>query len=97
MSWTHLIRFENNGKVYNGDAVFPEGTSAADVAKLASDGKLKAAVIEGDVLSSSHKVTSQTLAVTKLLCPLTKAQVPIIRCIGLNYMKHSTVYHTGCI
>ncbi|KAK5203084.1 hypothetical protein LTR96_011081 [Exophiala xenobiotica] len=88
MSWTHLIRFENNAKVYNGDAIFPDGTSPDDVAKLAKDGKLKTTVIDGDVLSDTYKITSQELEVTKLLSPLTRTQVPIIRCIGLNYMKH---------
>ena len=89
MSWTHLIRFENNEKVYYGDAIFPEGTDPTDIAKIAGDGHLKATVVEGDVLADTHKVTSQILEVTKLLSPLTRAQVPMIRCIGLNYIKHS--------
>ena len=89
MSWTHLIRFESQGRICYGDAIFPEGADPTDVAKIAHDGKLKAAAIEGDVLSNKYKVTSEVLEVTKLLSPLTRTQVPIIRCIGLNYMKHS--------
>lgn len=90
MSWTHLIRFESEGKVHYGDAILPDDTDSTDIAQIAEKGKLKAAVIEGDVLSDAYKITEQILDVTKLLSPLTRAQVPIIRCIGLNYMKHST-------
>jgi hypothetical protein len=89
MTWTHLIRFESQGQIHYGDAVFPEGTDPGDIAKIAKDGKLKATLIEGDVFSPEVKASGRTLQVEKLLNPLTRQQVPIIRCIGLNYMKHS--------
>lgn len=86
--WKRLIRFEaEDGKVYNGEPLLGEQTD--DVGALADDGKLQAFVIEGgDVFSDAAAVTPKKLAVKTLLGPLHVDQVPIIRCVGLNYMKH---------
>src|SRR5882757_392968 len=85
--WNRLIRFEgNDGKIYFGQPVINRGE---DVASLARSGTLKAAVIDGDdIFADSAKVTSDVRQVKRLLGPLTASQVPIIRCIGLNYMRH---------
>lgn len=90
--WTHLIRFESNGSVHYGDAVFPPDTKPDDVVSIAESGQLRAKVVEGDPLSHQATVTDKEVSVEKLLGPLTRDQVPIIRCIGLNYMKHSMYY-----
>lgn len=95
MGWTHLIRFESEGKTYYGDAVFPDGSDPTDVASIATAGKLKARILHGDPLSTDSTTTDDIVAVEKLVAPLTRAQVPIIRCIGLNYMKHSTFAAMG--
>lgn len=84
-----MIRFENDGKVCYGNAIFAKDDDSSKINEIVRSGKLEAHLIEGDVLSNDYKLTSQTVKVEKLLSPLTKAQVPIVRCIGLNYMAHS--------
>jgi hypothetical protein len=91
MSWTHLIRFEHNGEVYYGDAVFPDGSNPTNVVALASMGALKARIIEGGPFSDTPTNQENLVVMDKLLSPLTRTQVPIIRCIGLNYKKHSNL------
>ncbi|MCJ1300632.1 hypothetical protein MMC08_003429 [Hypocenomyce scalaris] len=85
--WNRLIRFEtNDGHIYFGEPIVKDDE---DIASLAESGQLKAAVLTGDdVFDSSAKVTSNVQKVKRLLGPLTASQVPIIRCVGLNYMKH---------
>lgn len=59
-----------------------------DVGVLASRGALNVKVLEGSGifdLTGTERIES----VGKLLGPLTEADVPIIRCIGLNYTTHS--------
>lgn len=87
--WSHLIRFEKNGAIYYGNAVFAPGQVPGQITQLAKSGKLQAQVIKGDPLSLDAILTNEYLQVEKLLCPLTHDQVPIIRCVGLNYMQHS--------
>lgn len=55
---------------------------------LASDGKLYAKELVGDD-PFSLTAGSNRLHVKELLGILTPSDVPIIRCVGLNYMKHS--------
>jgi hypothetical protein len=88
--WSHLIRFRRNDSVYYGDAVFANEQNPQDVVSLAKAGKLRARVIRYDPLSPEAIVTENEVVVEQLLGPLTQHQVPIIRCVGLNYMKHST-------
>jgi 2-keto-4-pentenoate hydratase/2-oxohepta-3-ene-1,7-dioic acid hydratase in catechol pathway len=85
-SWKRFIRFIGpDGKVYRGE---PLCSPAVDIGKLASSGQpLEAKVIAGDNIFSAI-VTEQILEVKKLLGPLTPSEVPIIKCVGLNYMKH---------
>jgi len=82
MSWTRLVRFEaDDGKVYLGQPVdesVDPGTAAA--------GSVECAIIEGSPFDG--KVTSETKKAQKFLSPLTRDQVSIIRCLGLNYQKH---------
>jgi hypothetical protein len=89
MSWKHLIRFKNKGQTSYGDAIFPEGSDTTDVVYSSMAGQLKARIILGDPLSAGSCVTDTIAQVDVLLTPLERAQVPIIRCIGLNYVKHS--------
>lgn len=92
-SWTHLVRFQSGDGVYYGDAIFPDGADPTDIVQIAEAGKLTARIIEADSspisITSAVKVTEKIVPVSKLLSPVTRDQVPIIRCIGLNYIKHS--------
>ena len=85
--WKRLIRFEaEDGQVRFGEPVVEDGD---DVGKLADAGKLRALVVTGqDVFTDTAKVTSDEKSVKKLYSPLAIADVPTIRCVGLNYMKH---------
>jgi 2-keto-4-pentenoate hydratase/2-oxohepta-3-ene-1,7-dioic acid hydratase in catechol pathway len=85
--WNRLIRFEaNDGHIYFGEPILKD---EEDIASLAEFGKLKAVVLAGDdVFDPLAQLTSNVQNVKTLLGPLTASQVPIIRCVGLNYLKH---------
>lgn len=87
--WSHLIRFTATGSndVQFGDAVVD--SEEADIGLSAKESKLKAKLIKGDPLSPDCQVTDEVVEVGKLLGPLTPRMVPSVRCIGLNYLKHS--------
>lgn len=87
VAWNRLIRFvATDGKIYYGEPLVPEGE---DVGKAARKGKaLEAKKLAGDIFSSEATLTNEVVGVQKLLGPLDRSQVPLIRCVGLNYMKH---------
>jgi 2-keto-4-pentenoate hydratase/2-oxohepta-3-ene-1,7-dioic acid hydratase in catechol pathway len=84
-SWTRLIRFiaEEDGQVHLGEV---DATQCPDVG-LATFNKERVAVkvITGTVFDGT--VTSTTMHVSQLLPPLEVSDVPIIRCLGLNYYE----------
>lgn len=87
MSWDRIIRFGVDGKV-----AFAEPIITADevfsVQELAKKGQLRAKYFEGaDIFSLI--ATDKVVEVKSLLPCLTADDVPIIKCVGLNYMKHS--------
>jgi 2-keto-4-pentenoate hydratase/2-oxohepta-3-ene-1,7-dioic acid hydratase in catechol pathway len=83
--WSRLIRFiAQDGRVLRGEPIV---TGPSYDAGLATD--LKARVIEGDdIYSDSVRITDEVVSVKRLLGPLAPQEVPIVRCVGLNYMKH---------
>lgn len=88
MSWDRIIRFEGA----DGKAAFGEPCITADevfsVQELAGKGQLRAKCFEGvDIFSL--KPTDKVVEVKSLLPCLTADDVPIVKCVGLNYMKHS--------
>lgn len=92
VAWTRLVRFvaaDGDGSVQYGEPIV-EGPST-DIAKLARDGKLEVHVCSGEDVFSA-KTTSEKRLVKKLLGPLRPEEVPIVRCIGLNYKSHSEHY-----
>ena len=53
---------------------------------------MRAKIIVGDDLfdeSGLTRVTDEVVTVKNLLSPLAPNEVPILRCVGLNYVKHS--------
>lgn len=86
MTWTKLIRFiAHDGKATFGDAIVDD---ASEVPQKLEENELYAIELEGSdpfALSS----TGKKLHVKTLLALLTPSDVPLIRCIGLNYTKHS--------
>lgn len=87
--WDRLVRYipEGDSTIRYGEPIVKEDQVDA-IAQLAQDGKLEVTVLEGnDPLSA--KSTGKREKVAKLLGPLRPGDVPIIRCIGLNYTTHS--------
>ncbi|QKX58384.1 uncharacterized protein TRUGW13939_05506 [Talaromyces rugulosus] len=85
--WTHLIRFiaEEDGQIHLGQ-VDPE--EFPDIGIAVFEGKrISAKLITGDIFDG---VVSDTLLhVGTLLSPISVDEVPIIRCMGLNYRDHA--------
>ncbi|KAL7768452.1 hypothetical protein ACKLNR_002753 [Fusarium oxysporum f. sp. zingiberi] len=86
-NWTHLVRFvaEEDGQVYLGQI---DHEAWSDVGLSFEKGeKMQAKLIQGCVFDGV--VTERLLTVKELLAPLAMEQVPIIRCMGLNYRDHA--------
>ena len=91
-SWKRLIRFEStDGKLLRGEPILP--SEDFDVGSTTEQTGLKTKVIQvaaGGIFDPATKVTDEEVTVKKLLGPVEESEVPIIRCIGLNFIKHST-------
>ncbi|KAJ0159786.1 Uncharacterized protein CTA2_9114 [Colletotrichum tanaceti] len=88
--WKRLIRFvATDGRVLRGEPVLPH--EGFDLGDTTEETELKAHVVVGsDVYDTSGttRVTDEVVVVKKLLGPLAPEDVPILRCIGLNYATH---------
>ncbi|KAI8680777.1 hypothetical protein LRP88_04447 [Fusarium phalaenopsidis] len=92
-AWDRLIRYLPQGgsnQVRWGEPILEDEQS--DMAKLSEQGQLQVKVLEG-LNFLDAKPTGQTETVGKLLGPVTAQDIPIIRCIGLNYKTH--ILETG--
>jgi 2-keto-4-pentenoate hydratase/2-oxohepta-3-ene-1,7-dioic acid hydratase in catechol pathway len=95
--WNRLIRFvDPDNNIRFGEPIVDEATPQLTVDKLFGNGTLQANLIEGDIFSSEAIVTDQVVKVSKLLAPLSREQIPIIKCVGLNYKAHSQYYTCIC-
>jgi hypothetical protein len=90
-NWDRLIRFlATDGRELRGEPILP--SPDFDVGTTTAETGLKARVIavaNNDIFDPATKVTDEEATVKQLLGPVTQAEVPIIRCIGLNFIKHS--------
>lgn len=91
VSWERLIRFvATDGRVLRGEPLLP--SDDFDLGLVTSEDKLQAKVIVGeDIYDTTGKtfVSGETVTVDRILGPLTATDVPVLRCVGLNYAKHS--------
>lgn len=86
VSWNRLIRFKDpSGVIRFGE---PDVSDASQVQELLDQGKLEAFEFDGTGLFDLHP-TQTKYTVKSLLSILEPGDVPIVKCIGLNYMKHS--------
>lgn len=89
--WERLIRFvADDGRILRGEPILPNDDF--DLGNTTEDTKLQAKVIQGfDIYDTTGQlqVTNEIVTVKKLLGPLTPEDVPILRCVGLNYATHS--------
>lgn len=84
--WQRLIKFEDeSGREHFGEPLIH---NAEDLQSLLDTGKLSARIFTGGG-PFSLSATDRECKVKKLLDVLQTTDVPIIKCIGLNYMKHS--------
>lgn len=92
-----MIRFEDGqGRILHGEPILP--SSDFDIGKAREADGLKAKVIEGSDIFNTTGETSvgdEVVSVKKLLAPLKPQDVPILRCVGLNYAKHSKLYESA--
>jgi 2-keto-4-pentenoate hydratase/2-oxohepta-3-ene-1,7-dioic acid hydratase in catechol pathway len=87
VAWDRLVRYvsASDGTVKYGQPILE--SPDVDVAALAKEGKLEVHVAEGDNPLAARP-GSQKDQVKSLLGPFRVEDVPIIRCIGLNYKTH---------
>ncbi|KIX93002.1 uncharacterized protein Z520_11275 [Fonsecaea multimorphosa CBS 102226] len=87
MPWQRLIRFEDTeGRTHFGEPVI-DGDAIVDIDEVLQSPALRAEVYVGTSIFSLNKGI-KIVGVKKILPLLSAADIPIIKCIGLNYMKH---------
>jgi hypothetical protein len=86
-AWKRLIRYTSakDGNVRYGEPIVNDKD---DIDALAQSGSLKVKILEGPTAVLA-KPTGEEDEVKTLLGPLTSAEVPFVRCLGLNYKEHS--------
>ncbi|KAM0708650.1 hypothetical protein Q7P35_005302 [Cladosporium inversicolor] len=91
-AWKRLIRYVSakDGSIKYGEPIVSE--DKPDIDALAQKGGLKVKVLEGESFLLA-KPTGEEDEVKQLLGPLTPKDVPIVRCVGLNYRTH--ILETG--
>ena len=91
LPWKRLIRFQaSDGRILRGEPILP--TEDFDLGLVNESDGLEAKVITGDDMydaTGKTVVSEEVVKVKKLLGPLAQEDVPILRCVGLNYAKHS--------
>ena len=90
VAWDRLIRFvATDGRTLYGEPILPSPTF--DIGNTTEETGLKARVFQGDLYDTTgtSKVTDEVVQVKRLLGPLAPSDVPILRCVGLNYATHS--------
>jgi hypothetical protein len=90
--WNRLIRFVTpDGRILRGEPILPHDDF--DLGTTTKETGLQAKVIQGSDIyddTGATTITEEIVQVEKLLGPLAQDDVDIIRCVGLNYAKHST-------
>jgi hypothetical protein len=87
MAWTKLIRFESEGRILYGK---PEIENGRNLQECIESAKLYATVYEGASLHALSTEPGELIRVEKILPLLQPEDVPIIKCVGLNYVAHSS-------
>lgn len=88
--WTRLIRFEaTDGRILRGEPILPnDDFDLGSYEHHSNSQQLQAKVISGDDIYENCTVTDEVVDVARILSPLSQSDVPILRCVGLNYAKH---------
>lgn len=86
--WNRLVRYVSvkDGEVRYGEPILD---SAADIdQQIAAGAAVKVRVLKGSSALTAVP-TDEEDTIQRLLGPLSPAEVPIVRCTGLNYKSHS--------
>lgn len=90
LPWKRLIRFvATDGRILRGEPIV---SNDVDLGFVTESDQIQARVISGDDIydtTGKTRVTDEVVTVKTLLGPLAREEVPILRCVGLNYAKHS--------
>ncbi|RFU29067.1 hypothetical protein B7463_g7265, partial [Scytalidium lignicola] len=88
--WERLIRFlAADCRVLKGEPILP--SPDFDLGTTTTETKLQAKVIVGKDIydtTGATKVSDEIVTVKQLPGPLAQEDIPILRCVGLNYAKH---------
>ncbi|KAB8260726.1 hypothetical protein BDV32DRAFT_158639 [Aspergillus pseudonomiae] len=86
-NWAHLVRFisEEDGQIHLGE-VDPSRYPDVGIAILNGE-RVAVKLIKGSIFDGT--VTDTTVHIARLLAPIGMEEVPIIRCLGLNYRDHA--------
>ncbi|KPI35987.1 Fumarylacetoacetate hydrolase domain-containing protein 2 [Cyphellophora attinorum] len=93
VAWDRLVRYclADSDNIKYGQPVLSKGQET-EISQLARAGKLEVEVLEGSSPFDASP-TGRVERVGRLLGPLRPEDVPIVRCIGLNYKTH--ILETG--
>ncbi|KAL4889566.1 hypothetical protein BDV59DRAFT_195544 [Aspergillus ambiguus] len=86
-TWTNLVRFisEEDGQVHLGE-VDPTWYPDVGIAVLKGE-RIAVKLVKGSIFDGT--VTNTVLHIARLLAPIGMEEVPVIRCMGLNYRDHA--------
>lgn len=86
--WDRLIRYVSaqDHQTYYGEPILEHDKT--DIDALVTEKRLRVKRLSGATAMSVTRTDHEDLA-EKLLSPLAREEVPIIRCTGLNYLSHS--------
>jgi len=79
-----------DGRILRGEPILPRDD--LDLGFVTEADALQAKVLAGEDIYDTTgltKLTDEVVTVKKILGPLAQNDVPIVRCVGLNYAKHS--------
>ncbi|CAG8092971.1 unnamed protein product [Penicillium nalgiovense] len=83
------MRFQcTDGRILRGE---PLVTADIDIGFITAADKVQARVLSGNDIydtTGRTRLTDEIVDVETVLAPLAKEEVPILRCVGLNYAKH---------
>ena len=92
VAWDRLIRLvAADGRVLRGQPILPSPDYDLGNHKEGDGLKANVVVVGNDIFSTDGdtRVTDEVVKVKQILGPLTAKDVPILRCIGLNFAGHS--------
>lgn len=82
--WTRLIRFvaEEDSQIYQGEPQLPAGISGWSAFDIGNQYEgLQAKLVKGDIYGA-NEISDETRTVKKLLSPVSKEQITLVRCVG---------------